>query len=55
MSGVEGVTAEKTVLTRSYVTPSGVVSPTPVDGLNIEVTTYTDGTRTAVKRLMQAK
>lgn len=35
----------------TYVTPAGLVSPTPVPGVNIEVTRYTDGTCQRVKML----
>lgn len=35
----------------TYVTPAGLVSPTPLPGVNIEVTRYTDGTCRRVKML----
>jgi hypothetical protein len=39
------------VIDVKYVTPSGVVSNLPHDGINIIVTTRSDGSRNAVKRL----
>ncbi len=55
VTGVTDITAGKVVLTRSFVTAAGVVSPVPVEGLNIVITTYTDGSRTTEKRLMHAE
>ena len=55
VTAVADIVAGKTVLTRSYVTASGVVSPVPTEGFNIVVTTYTDGSRTTEKRLMHVE
>ncbi len=50
---ITGVTevGNKTVAGVSYVNMAGMQSAEPFEGVNIVVTTYTDGTRTAVKML----
>ena len=48
-SGIEQVTADKQVASVRYINVAGVESEAPFDGVNIVVTTYTDGTSTAVK------
>ena len=48
-SGVEQVTANKQIANVRYVNVAGQESETPFDGVNIVVTTYTDGTMTTVK------
>ena len=51
-SSVEEVMAGKQAVGVYYITPAGVVSDEPQEGVNIEVTTFGDGSRAAVKRLM---
>ena len=41
----------KQVVDVKYITPSGVVSQQPQDGVNIVVKTLNDGSQTTVKRL----
>ncbi len=48
-TGVNDVNASKTVAGVKYVNVAGVESNTPFNGVNIVVTTYTDGTKAAVK------
>ena len=48
-SGVEHVTIDKQIAGVRYINVAGQESETPFDGVNIVVTTYTDGTTTAVK------
>lgn len=48
-SGIEQVTADKQVAAVRYINVAGQESETPFDGVNIVVTTYTDGTVTTVK------
>ena len=48
-SAVEEVNAGKTVASVNYYNLAGQKSAQPVDGVNIVVTTYTDGTRTTAK------
>ena len=50
-SAVAPVAPVATAGSVTYVTPAGLVSPTPVPGVNIEVTRYTDGTCQRVKML----
>lgn len=50
-SSVTEVESGKQVVDVKYVSPSGVMSETPQDGVNIVITTHSDGSRTAVKRL----
>lgn len=50
---VDEVVAGKQAIGVQYVTPDGVMSATPRDGVNIEVTTYGDGSRAVVKRVMK--
>ena len=52
-SGVADVTAAKTVAGVSYVNLAGQQSAEPFEGINIVVTTYTDGTRTVAKKLVK--
>ncbi|MBR1881689.1 MAG: hypothetical protein IJ808_01525 [Muribaculaceae bacterium] len=46
---VDDVNASKTVASVKYVNVAGQVSQRPFDGVNIVVTTYTDGTSSSVK------
>ena len=50
-SSVDEIEMGKQVVDVKYVSPSGIVSEQPQDGMNIIVTTHSDGTRTAVKRM----
>ena len=49
-TGVEGVDVVKTVTGVKYVNLAGQVSADPYDGINIVVTTYSDGSHTSVKK-----
>ena len=48
-SGVEQITADKQIANVRYINVAGQESETPFDGVNIVVTTYTDGTMSTVK------
>ena len=48
-TGIEQVTADKQVAAVRYINVAGQQSETPFDGMNIVVTTYTDGTTSTVK------
>ena len=50
-SSVNEIESGKQVVDVKYVSPAGVVSKQPQDGVNIVVTTHSDGSRTAVKRM----
>lgn len=50
-TGVADVAIDRNVAAVEYVNLAGLRSALPFDGLNIMVTTYTDGTRSAVKVL----
>ncbi|MBQ9556042.1 MAG: hypothetical protein IJV05_07445 [Muribaculaceae bacterium] len=50
-SAVDEVIADRQVVDVKYVTPSGIISQQPQDGVNIVVKTLSDGSRTTVKRL----
>jgi len=50
-AAVEETVAGKQVVDVKYITPSGVVSLQPQDGVNIVVKTLNDGSQTTVKRL----
>lgn len=52
-TGVEANVAEAEVAGVQYVSLSGAVSSEPFDGVNVVVTTYTDGTRTAAKKIVK--
>lgn len=52
-ASVDEIVAGKQAVAVQYVTPDGVMSATPRDGVNIEVTTYGDGSRATVKRVMK--
>ena len=52
-ASVDEIVAGKQAICVQYVSPDGVMSVTPRDGVNIEVITYGDGSRTAVKRVMK--
>lgn len=52
-TGVDNVTAAKTVKSVQYVNAAGMTSSTPFDGINIVVTNYTDGTKSVVKKVMK--
>ena len=48
-SGIEQVLADKEIASVRYINVAGQESTMPFDGVNIVVTTYTDGTSTTVK------
>ncbi|UKI44792.1 MAG: hypothetical protein L6U16_04795 [Porphyromonadaceae bacterium] len=48
-TGVEEVDAEKTVAGVTYYNLLGVSSDSPFEGVNVVVTTYTDGTKSSKK------
>ena len=48
-TGIEQVNADKQVASVRYINVAGQQSETPFDGMNIVVTTYTDGTTSTVK------
>lgn len=50
-AAVDEILDVKQAVDVKYVSPAGVVSETPQDGVNIVVTTHSDGSRTTVKRL----
>lgn len=52
-TGVTDLGVGKTVASQTYVTPSGIVSATPVAGVNVVVTVYTDGTRAVTKKVFK--
>lgn len=54
-TGVTDLGVGKTVASQTYVTPSGIVSATPVAGVNVVVTVYTDGTRDVTKKVFKVK
>lgn len=54
-TGVTDLGVGKTVASQTYVTPSGIVSATPVAGVNVVVTVYTDGTREVTKKVFKVK
>ena len=49
MTAVDEVNGQKTVANVAYYNLAGQMSQQPVDGVNIVVTTYTDGTRSTAK------
>ena len=50
-AAVDEAVSDKQVIDIKYVNPAGIVSETPQDGVNIVITTHSDGSRTAVKRM----
>ncbi len=50
-AAVQEVDADDSVVDVKYINPAGTVSEVPYDGVNIIVTTRSDGTRKIVKRL----
>ena len=50
-AAVEEIEAGKQVVDVKYISPAGIVSKVPRDGVNIVVKTHSDGSRTATKRL----
>ncbi len=50
-AAVDEITDTKQVIDVKYVNPTGVVCEQPQDGVNIVITTHSDGSRTTVKRL----
>ena len=49
VSGIEDVIAGKEIASIRYINVAGMESEVPFDGMNIVVTTYTDGSMTTVK------
>ena len=49
VTGVDTISANKQVENVIYYSPTGVAHATPFDGINIMVTTYTDGSTSATK------
>lgn len=50
-AAVDEIVDGKQVVDVKYVNPAGMTSETPLDGVNIVITTHSDGSRTTVKRL----
>ena len=50
-AAVDEIASDKQVVDVKYVTPTGVMSQQPQDGVNIVITTLSDGSRTTTKRL----
>ena len=50
-AAVDEIEAGKQVVDVKYISPAGIVSKVPQDGVNIVVKTHSDGSRTATKRL----
>ena len=50
-AAVKEVDADDSVVDVKYINPAGIVSEVPYDGVNIIVTTRSDGSRKIVKRL----
>ena len=50
-AAVEETVADKQVVDVKYVNPAGVVSEQPQEGVNIVVTTHSDGSQTITKRM----
>jgi len=50
-SGVDEIATGKQVASIRYITPAGAMTSQPVDGVNIVITEYTDGTRTVTKAI----
>ena len=50
-AAVDEIVDGKQVVDVKYVNPAGMTSETPMDGVNIVITTHSDGSRTTVKRL----
>ena len=52
MASVDELVSGKQVVDVRYISPSGISSGEPHDGVNIVVTTHDDGSQTAVKRIV---
>ena len=50
-AAVDEIVDGKQVVDVKYVNPAGMTSETPMDGVNIVITTHSDGSRTTVKRI----
>lgn len=50
-NSVDEIEQGKQVVDVKYVSPAGIVSEQPQDGMNIIITTHSDGSRTTVKRM----
>ena len=49
ITGITSLTSEESVVAVKYVNAAGMTSDKPFDGINIKVTTYSDGSTTATK------
>ena len=52
-ASIDETLAGEQVVDVKYVSPTGVVSPVPQDGVNIVVTTRSDGSTTTFKRIVK--
>ena len=50
-AAVDETTIDKQVVDVKYISPAGIISQQPQDGVNIVVKTHSDGTRTTSKRM----
>ena len=50
-AAVDETTIDKQVVDVKYISPAGIISQQPQDGVNIVVKTHSDGTRTTTKRM----
>ncbi|MBO4871186.1 MAG: hypothetical protein J5565_04300 [Muribaculaceae bacterium] len=48
-TGIDDVMTEKTAVGTRYYNPAGIASETPHGGMNIKVTTYSEGSKKAIK------
>ena len=51
MTAIKDITATKTIKSVRYFNVAGIESTQPFDGINIVVTNYSDGTKSAIKVL----
>ena len=50
-AAIDETVADKQVVDVKYVSPSGIMSENPLDGVNIIITTHDDGSRSITKRM----
>ena len=50
-AAIDETVADKQVVDVKYVSPSGIMSENPLDGVNIIITTHDDGSRSTTKRM----
>ena len=53
VSGVADNFADKDIQNQVFVSTSGIKSSTPLNGVNVVITTYTDGTITITKQMKE--